>query len=384
MTRKQGHNETSSSKSLPNLLVSRAEAKKKINERIGKAHVIVKGPIGTDQGLDDAKALFRSWDDYNTDLLKKLFDTTDPSNEYSHVAARVYWGGANMEQRIQQHKHGVQKKIDRLASIKDRLDLYEEPPLDDSLLEKTVEPVGNSVFIVHGRDEAAKQQVARFLETLDLTPVILREQPNIGRTLIEKFEAHSEVAYAVVLLTPDDEGREASTTTDEQAELAPRARQNVIFELGYFMGNIGRQRVCALYREGIELPSDYEGIVYVPYDQAEGWKLELAKELSAAGLDVDMNKLIACHAQKNGDPHWKNRLQLTVEPPPDDGLYRHIKVENRHGRKHASNCYGHLKEAHNASTGKEVVIPHCELKWELSKVPNIAIFAKASRRLDAF
>jgi predicted nucleotide-binding protein len=141
------------------------------------------------------------------------------------------------------------------------------------------------VFLVHGHDDAVKQSVARFLEKLDLEPIILHEQPNKGQTVIEKFETNSDVRFAVVLLTPDDEGR-ATTARD----LKPRARQNVILELGYFIGKLHRARVCALHKDAVELPSDIHGVTWVRYDDAGGWRLELARELKAAGVSVDMNR----------------------------------------------------------------------------------------------
>ena len=141
------------------------------------------------------------------------------------------------------------------------------------------------VFLVHGRNDAVKESVARFLERLELQPVILHEEPNMGRTVIEKFEAHSDVAFAVVLLTPDDVGGLASAD-----ELNPRARQNVILELGYFIGKLGRARVCALYMEGVEIPSDIHGVLYVPYDPSNGWRLKLAHEIRAGGISIDLNR----------------------------------------------------------------------------------------------
>ena len=128
------------------------------------------------------------------------------------------------------------------------------------------------------------ETVARFLEKLRLDPIILHEQPSMGRTVIEKFEAHADVGFAVVLLTPDDMGGLASG-----GEVKPRARQNVILELGYFIGSLGRAKVCALYVEGVEIPSDIHGVLYVSYDAAGGWRLKLASEIRAAGLPVDMN-----------------------------------------------------------------------------------------------
>jgi predicted nucleotide-binding protein len=141
-----------------------------------------------------------------------------------------------------------------------------------------VEPDSRKVFLVHGHDEAAKQSVARLLEKLGLQPIILHEQPNKGQTVIEKFEANSDVGFAVVLLTPDDVGR---ATSDKK--LKPRARQNVVLELGYFFAKLGRARVCALYK-GVELPSDVVGVIYAPYDEHDGWRVKLANEIRAAGL----------------------------------------------------------------------------------------------------
>jgi predicted nucleotide-binding protein len=148
-----------------------------------------------------------------------------------------------------------------------------------------VKSESRNVFLVHGHDDAVTTTVARFLEKLDLHVIILHEQPNMGRTVIEKFEAHADVGFAVVLLTPDDVGGLAST-----GQLNPRARQNVILELGYFIGRLGRSRVCALYIEGVEIPSDIHGVLYVPYDTANGWRVKLANEIKAAGITVDLNR----------------------------------------------------------------------------------------------
>lgn len=141
------------------------------------------------------------------------------------------------------------------------------------------------VFVVHGHDEVATQTVARFLEKLKLEPIVLSEQPNEGRTIIEKFEAHADVSFAIVLLTPDDLG----CPKDRPDQLRPRARQNVILELGYFIGRLTRQRVCALHKGSTEIPSDFHGVVYVPMDEGGGWKLKLVTELKQAGLDLDLN-----------------------------------------------------------------------------------------------
>jgi predicted nucleotide-binding protein len=141
------------------------------------------------------------------------------------------------------------------------------------------------VFVVHGHDDGPREAVARFLEHLGFDPIILHEQASSGRTIIEKVEHYSDVSFAVVLLTPDDEGCKKGGMP------APRARQNVIMELGYFIRALGRERVCALTFGDIELPSDYGSVVYVPFDSNGGWKLALSKELEAAGFEIDGKKV---------------------------------------------------------------------------------------------
>lgn len=145
------------------------------------------------------------------------------------------------------------------------------------------------VFVVHGRDDGTRQTVARVIEQLGLEAVILEEQPNQGRTVIAKFEEEAEtVGFAVVLLTPDDEG----WLRGEDNEPMLRARQNVIFELGYFAGSLRRNRVCVLTKGNVEIPSDFYGVMYISLIDPDGWKLKLVKELQAAGFDVDANKIL--------------------------------------------------------------------------------------------
>ena len=147
-------------------------------------------------------------------------------------------------------------------------------------------PSSNQVFVIHGRDEGTRELVARFLEKLGLKPVILQEQPSEGRTIIEKFEAHADAQFAVALLTPDDAG----SLQRNKNKLSPRARQNVIFELGFFIGRLGRNGVCALTKGDVEIPSDYAGVVYIPLDDSAGWKQRLFQELDAAGYQIDAHK----------------------------------------------------------------------------------------------
>lgn len=149
--------------------------------------------------------------------------------------------------------------------------------------------LSKKVFVVHGRNEVLKLKVAKLVTDLKLTPVILHEQPDKGQTVVEKFEGNAKgIGFAIVLLTADDVGGIAGTPLDE---MKYRARQNVMLELGYFMGHLGRHNVCALYEDGVELPTDYVGVLYVPIDKADAWRFKVASEMKAGGMPVNMNLL---------------------------------------------------------------------------------------------
>jgi len=139
----------------------------------------------------------------------------------------------------------------------------------------------NRVFVVHGRNDDALNEVVAFLTMLGLTPIILHEQPNMGRHLLTKFIDEAElVTFAVVLMTDDDLGGSS------RDELRPRARQNVILELGYFLAHLGQPRVCALISPRLETPSDFDGIVYISMASRERWQHELRRELEAADMPL--------------------------------------------------------------------------------------------------
>lgn len=168
-----------------------------------------------------------------------------------------------------------------LEQIRDSLAPPDEPS------DNPTRAFGNRVFIVHGHDNEVKETVARLVENWGIEATILHERTNRGKTIPEKFEEHADkVGFAIILLTPDDVGK----SKDETNELKPRARQNVILELGYFWALLGRERMCVLYKEGVELPSDIHGILYVPMDSSDGWRSKLGQEMQDAGLPIDLNK----------------------------------------------------------------------------------------------
>lgn len=164
--------------------------------------------------------------------------------------------------------------------------LIKDSPMDTTDVPNTDMMSTESVFIVHGHDNEAKEVTARVLEKLGLKPIILHEQVSNGDTIIEKFERCTEVAFAVVLYTPCDEGNSKKDTTPKN-----RARQNVVFEHGYLMAKLGRKRVCALVKGNIETPSDITGVVYVPMDDRGAWKYTLIEEMKMVGIKLDKNKI---------------------------------------------------------------------------------------------
>lgn len=180
---------------------------------------------------------------------------------------------------------GVQETISLLEASKLEIELQYADKLPNE--DKRSEPApARRIFIVHGQNDARKYELEAFLQKLvSEPPTILHQQPNAGRVLIEKFEqSAASVGYAVVLLTGDDVGRSLSL---DVADERPRARQNVVFELGFFIGLIGRARVTVLYEPGVELPSDISGLVYVPLDNAGAWKGKLASEIDHSGIEVN-------------------------------------------------------------------------------------------------
>jgi predicted nucleotide-binding protein len=171
-----------------------------------------------------------------------------------------------------------------------KIEVYHHPREDWMIKEPLAELLtmaapSQKIFIVHGHDGAPKAEVARFIEKLGLEAVILHERPNKGRTLITKFQEEAgTVEFAVVLMTPDDLGKAAAAAADLNA----RARQNVVFELGFFIGKLGPARVAALVKGDVEKPSDFDGVVYISLDSGD-WQKQLGQELQAAGYGIDWN-----------------------------------------------------------------------------------------------
>jgi len=148
----------------------------------------------------------------------------------------------------------------------------------------------NRVFIVYGHDTQAREQLELLLRRLKLEPVVLQNVPSAGQTIIEKLEACSNVTFACVLLTPDDEGHMAGQPEKKR----PRARQNVVLELGMFLAKLGRKRVAILHKGDVELPSDIHGLLYIPFrERVDEIKERVAAELQEAGFQINIKDLLS-------------------------------------------------------------------------------------------
>jgi predicted nucleotide-binding protein len=152
-----------------------------------------------------------------------------------------------------------------------------------------ISPSNNKVFIVYGHDIECREQLELLLRRMKLEPVILQNLPIAGDTIIEKLEANIDVRYACVLLTPDDEGHPAG----QPREKKPRARQNVILELGMFLVRLGRKRVAILHKGALELPSDISGLIYIKFNKrVDEVKERLGAELQEAGFPINIKDLL--------------------------------------------------------------------------------------------
>jgi hypothetical protein len=213
MARRTSRRSTPEPPSMPHLTVPHDELDRRLEERISLGRELLDRPISSDQDLRTARSDYYTWSEYNLALLRRSFSTSEVADDYKRQPSAgvfVLGGGPTpLPEKIEDFHEDVRRRVRRLSSIKDQLELYDE--MSEPQQSASVPPptsTGTTIFVVHGRSEAPKQSVARFLQQVsELQPTILHEQPNGGRTIIEKFEDHAaNAAFAVVLLTGDAEG----------------------------------------------------------------------------------------------------------------------------------------------------------------------------------
>jgi predicted nucleotide-binding protein len=273
------------------LVKSKEVFKKELKERILYGEECLKLEIKTIDDFEMIKKEYSLWHDYNLELLKQSFN--EPYNEYrkeyDEIHSLGYFfivGTTSLAQEIKDFVDKFNSKVDSLKKLVQKIDLLKSSLVEfEDIKDKKTEFDNLKVFIVHGHDNLAKMETAKFIEQLGLIPIILHEQASSGFTIIEKIENYSNVGFGVVLYTPCDLGAKKGNET----ELKLRARQNVVFEHGFLIGKIGRKNVVALVKGDVETPNDISGVVYISMNN--NWKLDLAKELRNTGFQVDMNKV---------------------------------------------------------------------------------------------
>jgi predicted nucleotide-binding protein len=226
-----------------------------------------------------------AWKTRSYNLVRQLTEPTSPSSRLATEAMAIHTEG-NYPEQFERAKSTflIALRMTLDASVIDTFGELASPKSTAG-----APSLSNKVFIVHGHDEALKTSVESFIHHIGLEPVVLHRQPDKGRTIIEKFEQHSDVGYAFILLTPDDVAytRYQESLDDTLRKKEIRARQNVIFEFGYFVGKLGRNRVCCIYKEGVDIPSDLGGLTYKKVDDSvDPQAFSIIKELQAAGYKL--------------------------------------------------------------------------------------------------
>lgn len=242
----------------------------------------------TYRGTSFGNERFSSWQRRFSKFLKENLpdEVTTLEAKLNHIVYTVRPRESELARFMREDGENMISYIESLI-LDIRNDEYDIPDQKTNLKESAGMTDRTSVFIVHGHNSEAKERTARFIEKLDLKAIILHEQASRGQTIIEKIEKHTDVGFAIVLYTPDDMGNVKSEA--EGGNLKLRARQNVVFEHGFLAGKIGRENVIPLVSGDLELPSDISGIVYI---SERNWETDIAKEMKAAGYDIDLNKLL--------------------------------------------------------------------------------------------
>ncbi|GMK49140.1 hypothetical protein PghCCS26_62700 [Paenibacillus glycanilyticus] len=292
------------------LLVPRSEASEKIHAQITKGQKMLEKTsfVVSNLQLEELQNEQKRWVSYTEELLFNQFADDYVAEDFIEAGAhflRIVGDEPSFSDKVNGIRTDMKNYVDYLEILLERLEFFPSQPKTDTSVrlhqlfgndepEKKINIKSSAhlhktdrVFIVHGHDNEAKQTAARFVEQLGLKAVIFHEQHDQGETIIEKLERVSDVGYAIVLLTPDDMGH--AKASPDSAKY--RARQNVVFEWGYFMAKLGRKNVIALLKGDVELLSDIQGILYTPMDDNDAWKYKIAKEMKAAGFDIDMNRI---------------------------------------------------------------------------------------------
>jgi predicted nucleotide-binding protein len=244
-----------------------------------------------------------AWYTWVNNIENILIKTVKPNSEpfvYFKAAGNSKFKGYS-EDRFAVAKENYIKTLNALISLLDEGDIFNELLVSDlpkknnkakdsakiTNAPSTLVPSNNKVFIIHGHDHTLKIELEVFLSHIGIKPIVLHREVDGGQSIIEKFEANSDVSYAFILLTPDEVSYtiDQSSVIDAERKKETRAIPNVMFEFGYFVAKLGRQNVCALHKGDVGIPSDLSGFIYKKVDNTiEEIGFSLIKEIKAAGL----------------------------------------------------------------------------------------------------
>ena len=237
--------------------------------------------------IEDFISQERKWVSYTIELLKRSFNIEESEYKKVFEGEGVNFFPSGSYHFVEELKKEIKSKYEYLESVLERLPLI--PCKISNSASVDLHNNSKRIFIVHGHDEKLRLEVENFLLRLGLEPVVLFKEPSEGKTIIEKIEKESnDICFARVIYSACDLGidRQLVKTT---ADLHKRARQNVVFEHGYLLCKLGRNRVCALVEKDVETPGDMDGVVYIP--TSNNWRSEVCQELKAAGIPADANKI---------------------------------------------------------------------------------------------
>lgn len=276
----------------PVLIIYKEEAESKLKKRLEEGTEIRNTSVNNEHDLEALNQQFKNWSEFNIELLSRIFNNDEIKNEYkyAHGSSRIVpnanalWGSNRFPALYENFINHINAKLNKLGSLINRLELIPESvPSEISeteALEKREFDKKNikNIFIVHGHDELNLLKLKEQLRNKwNLEPVVLSSKPGKGRTLIEKFEEEAKKAsYAIALFTPDDI---VLVKNDEYSQ----SRPNVIFELGWFYGRLGRQNVCILFKEGTRIHSDLNGISRIQFKETI---LEVINEIEAELIEA--------------------------------------------------------------------------------------------------
>lgn len=300
-----GNKNTDSRDTISTLIITKSKFEEQLKERIDIGKKLVATSVNVvnasfqygaqrrhvkydDKEKEEFFSKYNKCNDYNIDLLKHAFNNNE--NEYKNEYENTHYPISSLGSYdvVEDLKKTISRKINKLEGFIERLVIINSAGQEKIITLQNSAQLSNKVFIVHGHNSLIKETTARFLSGLGLDPIILHERPDGGRTIIEKFEENSsEVGYAIILLTADDEGK-----AKKGINMKARARQNVIFEMGYFIGKLGRNRVFLLLENGVEKPGDLDGVVYTPIDDNNAWKYKLVNELKTCKYNVSADNVV--------------------------------------------------------------------------------------------